>query len=512
MIGSTNAIVVSGGSEAQLYDTRILSQANADSGWAYMCSDNYRSFSSSTLPTLYNDMNSKLSSAIGPYTDTYVVAPGSSVYQQLETILQNSFTDTGIDYDTLSTSSDESMYLTPDIVHCNNKFFALTQTYYITDLYIYENNTWYDTLIELNGLISNSNGTLLIGTTSDNSGTIYKIDPTSNANNISYKAIATNVPDIDIGVNEFINKEYNDIIYFKNRDPEKWDTDYIYSTISNYSDNSFNTYSFDVPIYDFVYANGYWYLMTADVEYSGLTPVTIYKGTDLSNSDLTDTTKWQVIYQDWIEIEGHYNYYEHGLQLFYSQGRFVIFAFDYPDNTELELVYFYTDDEFNTVSNIYFINNFVYGYRYDSCDKVEFVNNCFFFSNKFCYLLRLDSINNWKTLPIPQNKSVYNIFNPVNSEICISIDDSSGLVGYCDIYTITVPELTSRGIEIGINYKKYENFKICTYSDLTTLNTLYNQYGVSNYWNIYNNAISIPVNKQEYSVMYVGSNFNDNLY
>lgn len=514
MIGNTNARIKkggSGGNEVQLYDKRLISQPNAPSGWLYMCSDAYRSFSSNDLPTLYNDIMTKytIASQGSTYTDTYEISdrmsnnPGYLVNESK--IVQSLSAEDIEDFADVSSMSK--------LARCFTLYWNVIGSYNENyDLYYYEGyGVWnsisdrYSDFPPIYTVVPSYDGTTMLCVDYDSG--IYQLFSSRYVKHASSSSITSTS---DITGTDLIKKEYNNRMYFTNHGGD----DDIYA-ISNNSDvcDLFETYSFNRKVCDFVYVDNYWYLL---VNYND--KVMIYKGTDLSNSNLTDTSKWQMICENSQIYASNGNDY-FSPRIFYSKDRFVVCGENSGEyHYQNYLSYFYTDDDFSTISNV-IETNFSTGYW-----NTYFTNDCLICGNHFCYLFKLNSINNWVTLTIPQNMNLIDVSEPVfieefdmptwtsipYSAVYFTLYNNNDEKYY--IYSIHIPQPISSMTSIDIQYKKYETFKFCTYSNLNNLNSIYNIYGVSNYWNIYNNLVSIPVDKQEYSIMYVSDNYQDNLY
>lgn len=462
MQGQTNAKI---GKKAKLYDTRILETQEAEKGWLYTCSNAYRSFSSSTLPTLYNDINTKLqNSTSGLLHDEYFNIVSSYNYNLTNLNLND------ID-------SDDMIKL----LKCDNKYYTIiiNNVYDTSGLCVY-NNTWDEipNIPKMITLTSDNQGTCIVGT--DEMSAIYKFNP---ANNTCIKLLdeSSIVSDGSAYNVNITSKTYDNYLYIY-IDTQEFASDannHIYKTPVDPTINSIVDYEFTERVVDILYYNNYWYLLIKDEN----NVYKIYKGSDLANSNLSDTTKWELIYT----INSHI------ICMYVINNRFMIFC---------SSKYIYTDDNFTTMNVV----NSNIGYK-----KIMCLNNIIIMigesSISYCDAIMIDNINNWQTQSVLGEISY--ISNTIQNKIYIINEQGTSHNPLGVAYELSIDSVYGSFI---INYTKYENFKICQYSDLTDLNTLYNRYGISNYWNIYNNQISIPLNKQEYTVMYVGDNFVDDLY
>ncbi|MBR2245450.1 MAG: hypothetical protein IJ880_00230 [Bacilli bacterium] len=471
MQGQTNAKI---GKKAKLYDTRILETQEAEKGWAYACSDNYRSFSSSTLPTLYTDINTKLQNGV----------EGTDIYM-IDNLSTNNY-----DYNltNLGLQNIDDLYV--NFLKCDNNYY--TSGYndsYGIGLYIYNNNSWVQIQNSPNIMyaITDSIGSSIVGI--DDGSRIYKFNP---QNNTFIKLADESVFDYpgSGGNNTSASyKEFNNNFYlYPNYRSSGVDpiSNHIYEIPTDPTSSVFTDYAFNKKIIDVVYSNNYWYVLVNKLnEYDYDIGFEVYKGLSLSNNDFSDTTKWELMYSTTT------NNMNHALYITVINNRFVVF---YSNS------YIYSDDEFNTVN---IVANIFSGY-----EEILVMNNVIIMCDsanlvKYCKISKIDNANNWQTQTI--GDTIYIFTPPINNNIYL-------IAGTNDVLEAYSLNVSSLGQSFPINYYKYGNFKICQFSDLTLLNELYSLYGVSNYWNIYNNTISIPVDCQEYKIMYVGDNFQDTLY
>ena len=405
------------------------------------------------------------------FTDNYFVATNSYNFNLTNLELQN---------------IDESLLIdnTNILLKCNNNYYTSGFTGYSgSGLYIYDNNSWtkIQNSPDILCAVTDNKGSFIIGVNNDTE--IYKFNP---ENNTFIKLANSSIfENPGSGFHTSIShKEFNNNFYFyANNNSFHQLSNHIYETLTDATSNTFIDHTFNKDVIDIIYYNNYWYLLVSknDVGFE------VYKGLSLSNNDFSDTTKWELIYTYTANVSANY--------LTVINGRFVIF---YGKN------YIYTDDEFNTVNTVN--ADFLPYYS-----EITTVNNiivvCGENSLIYCRIEKIDNPNNWQTQII--NNIIYSFTPPINNIIYLVVISGEDPNIEYNAYSL---DLSSIDKNILINYSKYENFKICGYSDLTSLNDVYQQYGISQYWNIYNNTISIPVNKQQYSIMYVGDNFNDNLY
>lgn len=490
-LGSAKAPSSSGsGEQPQLYDTRILSSASAPEGWAYTCSNAYRTFSSSTLPTLYNDINTKLQNGTA-YTDNYIVSTDNYNCDLVDLNFQN-IKDTPL------------VSATNILLKCNNNYYT---SGYDTDngLYIYDNNSWTKVQNSPNIICAatNTEGTFIICV--DDETAIYKFNPSNNtfiqlANSSIFENPGSG------GHTNIAHKEFNNNFYFyPNYNSAGLISNHIYETPANPTVSTLIDHTFNKKIVDIVYNNNYWYVLVNKTnEHNTNIGFEVYKGSSLSNSDFSDATKWELIYSP--TINNIDNSIDHALYITVLSNRFIIFyATDNANNTIDDFNYIYTDDEFNTINSITNMPISTYC-EITTLDNVILI--CGENTLYYCDVLKINNVNNWQTQTI--GTTIVNFSYPINNTVYLTVlfDDQNNNIDYV-AYSLNISAIKQ---SILINYHKYENFKICQYSDLTLLNQLYTQYGISNYWNIYNNAVSIPVDSQQYKIMYVGDNFNDDLY
>ena len=531
MIGNTNSIVIKG-NEAQLYDTKVLTTANAETGWVYNNTNSYRSFSSSTLPTLFNDISTKLDNKEGAGITSQVTSiprPEGIGYRSEQEVLycNGTYFCAGFYYNTTSSS-----------------WVSINST--ITDGYNYDGSRQEGQNIIFSA--ANKAGTILILFGED--GKIYKVETSTKNWKILGDSESPSGRSLFASLMNSIKypirvKEYNNTLYMFNIDTWMMDTEgllYTFDT-SSYSSNTFNIYDYGASFrfHDILYTSGACYI----VEYDNSSmiwgsdtcpPIKIYKGNNFSNTDITDTSLWTCI----VDEDSAANLFptpNDSVHLVYSvildfkDNKIWLFAPIYmyidveneEEDFSTKFGSFYTCDDFVTKSSMSFStvtsdfalgegNFFITDDYVFSCQPIwnsqTWTNEGF--SLFYCNRANLSAMSS--SLDFSADRLYVSL--PVCSRICLYNDDSSISGVYVNDVIIGTGLFTDQYIVnnamVNIDYYKYKNFKICTYSSLTTLNSLYTQYGYSVYWNLYGNQVSIPMNKQNYSVLYVGDDYVDN--
>lgn len=496
MLSQTNARIKSGGEQPQLYDTRILATRNASPGWAYNCDSTYKTFSSSTLPTLYNDMISKFNNRINIDSDIHVdIVDIDAIEGQIFNTygsIAGSYFCLSKSYDLVAYAEDWS-YVDPHItdilwrVPCGSGLFICGDQDYI---YKSDKNSY----------------NVIANVEQDD----IDIVPTGYYDDTEVLVkVFVGIPEVAEGKGVCLT---NSIVYnYNNRNI------YITNDIMSQGGVGLTKYSFTGvnSIMDFEYVNGYWYILTESGNYNK--GFCIYKGTSLSNGDFTDTTKWTKIY------EANNDFFDNDvdqikrIQLHYYNNKFYIFSVitkNEYNSTDFFMCCRYTTSSFTNISDIHSItlNGFYHDYT------MRFASNYILVQTSdnvhYCSLDSIANSNCWgvKSLDV----STASQLSYPNEYNCMYVHDTNTALDTNKIlYQIEIvpnaqiftDKYLVNGSTISINYYLYNNFKMCTYDDLSILDTIYYYYNVSNYWNIIDGQISIPMNRQNYSVMYVGDNY-----
>ncbi len=259
-----------------LYDIKILSQAIADKGFAFMCHTTTRALLKSDVPTVYNDILNKLNNS----------------EKEMQPLTQLSLNGQRILYsNTLnkwfySDETNGNIYITDNLI---------ISTVYLSDTYITEmicgNNIFvaYDYMNNryvVKDLHTDETKTLNMSNVPLNSG-----------------AIRTIIKDGYIYLCPIARSDY-----FK-----------IYKFYDDFSITDFQTITFNKKIYDIQYDNGYWYVLLADG---------VYKGTDINNpSSFTRIHQDDISDSSFLIVKDNFSCYLKG------RGNHIVYTYDLYQNT-----------------------------------------------------------------------------------------------------------------------------------------------------------------------------------
>lgn len=220
-----------------LLDIKILSQAIADKGFAYMCHTNRRDLAKANVPTLYDFILDKLNNS----------------EKQLQPLTQTSLTGRNIVY---SKTLNKWFYTDSD-----NDRICATQN--LINYTIVE-----DTCVPTNLVCGNN---ILIAYLDSGLGNHQKRYLIMNlqTNEIKYLNLSDNGVPFKSGAIRSIVKDGYIYILSTNRSNFKR----VYKFLDDYSITNYSTISFTKNIYDMQYDNGYWFALLSDG---------VYKGTDIN--------------------------------------------------------------------------------------------------------------------------------------------------------------------------------------------------------------------------------------
>ena len=342
--GTEQTTASSGGGSASLFDIKCLSQAIADKGWAFMCRkishDNIPFLNKSDIPTVYDNIFNKYNNAEKSFSP---LTQGSNLK------------DSDNNYNTFDINGF-------GICVFGNTTYAILNNDYNLKIYYsssYQSGATWSLLSDIDTFTALFKANNCIIALSYNS--VYKINPSTN----TITKIGNNI-DSDYGLDyrSVKFKLINDVIYIIKK-ADNTNTASIFKRIYYVADDTTtNTLSYignySRVVCDLEYANNSWYILARN----GYT-FYVYKGSDLNNKTLTDTTKWELKFTyrntNWdIDRNG---------EMFYGNNRFVIFFKRYQANYD----YVYTDDDFATTNTklevsigsegfcpLYFCNNIFY--------------------------------------------------------------------------------------------------------------------------------------------------------
>ena len=458
-----------------LYDIKLLSQAIADKGFAYMCHTNRRDLAKADVPTLYNDILNKYLNA-----------------EEHTTSLQ-----AGLNKDN---------HRLTNLCYINNKFYFVDYN---------NDNVFYSLSYTSGSGIVQVNNISDIRTMYQGNNCIIALSPYT-----AYKINPTDNSVIELGSIQDtdcygIFKVFNGKIYFIPHD-NSGESKYtkIYEFVDDNSSNTMVTYNYNGYVTDVDFYDGYYYLVSLndDVRY-------ILKGLNLGNNDLADTSKWELVKQ--VNNGSYEKYYT---QIFFAEDKCVLFVFcgglkgyDYYvlDINTFDTIYNTGYNQFGAyMSQIVLCDNIFYGVKketnYESRDLFT-----------YCSVFDITNKSNWVTdselsnFDRPYN-IVFNSFLVLPTLQLFSINTSSPK----EIYhrgiakTVYTDSYTINGTTVNIDYYKFEDFKICIKdngTNDTNLETVFNYLGYLNYWllDTVNETVAIQRDKNTYAVMFVGDDFID---
>lgn len=263
-------------SSASLFDIKVMSQAIADKGWAFMCHTTRQDLAKADVPTLYNDILNKLNNSekeMQPLTRLSLNGQRILYSNTLNKWFYSDETNGNIyitDNLTTSTVYLSNTYITEMI--CGNNIFIA---------YAYMNNRYV-----VKDLHTDETKTLNMNNVPLNSGAIRSI-----------------IKDNYIYVCPIARDNY-----FK-----------IYKFYDDFSITNFETITFSKYIYDIQYDNGYWYVLLADG---------VYKGTDINNpSSFTKIHQDDIHDSSFLIVKDNFSCYLKG------RGNHIIYTYDLYQST-----------------------------------------------------------------------------------------------------------------------------------------------------------------------------------
>lgn len=440
-----------------LYDIKILSQAIADKGFAFMCHTTTRALLKSDVPTLYNDIFYKYNNA----DKNFVMNENNTAYSVQYDSYSNKF---------IYKPTNQSKLYSSDLVDLSNptdlnisgvNAFMLGQNINIvketstvdgTNYRIYNKNWELIRTINLSAEYNNINAYryvdgafLFLVNDNDNFHKVCYLIKFEDNINVENPIISNNFKLLDsyyrgMNISDIID---NKIYITCAGDGNGWSS---YFLEINFNDLSYiNVYKSDIPNNTY---NNYANLVKYDDKYYFGSITGVYQSSDLVN--------WTLIYT----LSTPCNYIEKINNIFY------IICNGFIITTENFLNFNVIISFTGWASN--YSNNFV---------------NCYVGNNTYIF--------NFKSNPT-------------------YLYGGGVLKIYTDTYTIN-------GTSVNINYYKYDDFKICVSdnggTNDTNIKTVYDYFGYSNYWllDLTNETITIQRNKQGYVQMYVGDDFVDDL-
>lgn len=476
----------------ELYETKILSQANASKGWAYQCKSTRQDIAKASVPTVYGDIKEKYDNSDESIGSLY---QGSNLKDN-----ENNTHDWSADNFGLCVFGDTTFAL-----------FGDTFIYYSSS---YKSGaTWYllSSVESFTGMFKANNCIIV---TSANS--VYKLNPTTK----TLTKIGNNIDsEYELSYKRVIFKVINGVIYLIKKSTNET-TGTIYKRIYYVADDTTtNTLSYignySRVVCDLEYINNNWYLLARN----GYT-FYVYKGTDLNNKTLTDTTKWEekLSYRnsDWD--------FERSGEIFYANGRTVVFLKRYQANYD----YVYTDNDFSTTNTITQIS-----LGADDFCPLYFFNNVFYSIYKptttpylfSCNIDDISSSSNWDydhtvtPSPLVVDSNLIGLFLS-NTIQLMAINLPSGTYRDFIYYreyekTVYTDTYSIDNNDVVISYYKNNDFKICLSdnggTNDTNLATVYSSLGYYDYFvlDLTNETVSLPRKSDLYAVMYVGDNYQD---
>lgn len=456
-----------------LLDIKLLSQAIADKGFAYMCHTNRRDLAKADVPTLYNDILNKYLNA-----------------EEHTTSLQ-----AGLNKDNNRLANlcyiNNKLYFTEN----DNVFYSLS---YTSGSGIVQVNN----ISNIRKMYQGNNCIIALSPF-----TAYKINPTDNS-----VIELGSIQDTDFNG---IFKVFNGKIYFipyDNSNESKYTK--IYEFVDDNSSNTMVTYNYNGYVSDVDFYDGYYYLVSLNdnVRY-------ILKGLNLGNNDLADTSKWELVKQ--INNGSYDKYYT---QIFFAEDKCVLFVFcgglrgyDYYvlDINTFDTIYNTGYNQFGPyMSQIVLCDNIFYGVK----KELNFESRDLF---TYCSVFDITNKSNWVTdSELSDFDRPYDIvfdgFLVLPTLQLFSIHTSSSKEIYYRGITKTVytDSYTINGTTVNIDYYKFEDFKICIKdngTNDTNLETVFNYLSYLNYWllDTVNETVAIQRDKNTYAVMFVGDDFID---
>lgn len=459
------------GGTFSLFDIKLLSQAIADKGFAYMCHTTRRDLAKADVPTLYDFILDKYNNA-----------------------------DTGATSLTAGFSKDNHSLIC--LGYVNNKLYFIDEN---NDTVFYSNSYLSDgSAIQVNGIsrarnMFAGNNCLIVVCDSGNSNKIFKINPTDN----SVIELGTHDTDYE---GEF--KLVGNKIYFFPFYQDEAEYTKVYEFVDDETDNTMVVRDYNAYVVDIEYYNGYYYLISVNtnVKY-------ILKGLSLNNLNLADSSKWELLA---TLTDGDFS--KKYAQLFFVNNMCIMFtslsglrgkAYYCYDISSFTLLYSSIRELYGMTSSVWFVNNTFYFWEQWSLDSRPEFKYCS--ANDILDYTNFQSDNEISALNI---NSYFSTLIQNNLQLFgLRVSDrkiySRGIVKttYTDTYTIN-------GSTVTIDYYKNNDFKICIKdggTNDTNLETVFNYLGYLNYWllDTVNETVAIQRDKNTYAVMFVGDDFID---
>lgn len=439
-------------SGASLFDIKLLSQAIADKGWAFMCHTTRRDLPKTDVPTLYNDIFYKYNNA----NKEFVMTESNTAYAVQYDSYSNKFIYRPKSQNKLYSSDLVDLSNPTDLNISDVYEFMLGQNINIVkgyansyggNYYIYSKDWELIRTINLSGEYNNIstyryvNGAFLfLVNDNDNFHKVCYLMKFEDNINVENPIISNNFKLLD---SNYRGMNISDIIDNK-----------IYITCAGGS-NSWDS----------------WFL---EINFNDLSYINIYKSNIPNNTynNYANITK----YED--------KYYFGSITGVYQSSDLVNWTLVYS----LATACYYIEK----IDNIFYI----------ICNGFIITTENFLTFNVIISFT--GSGNNFVNCYVGNDTYIFNFKNNPSY-----LYGGSVLKIYTDTYTIN-------GTSININYYKYDDFKICISdggTNDTNLETLYNYLGYLNYWliDIINETVCVQRDKNTYSVMFVGDDFIDNL-
>lgn len=481
--GTELTTAITGGDTFSLFDIKVLSQAIADKGFAFMCKNSRQNLSKNVVPTIYNNILDKylnVEEVMSPLTE------GLNWYQVVGETCHFAFLN-------------GSFYKGKEwVLSFTNNYQSGTYNNITSNIFIRD-------LITLNNCI------IIIGyetINGNNVGFLYKLNPSTNeitklTGNSQFEDY-----EYDFNYKVFDGKIYINYCTGTSAIQDKFKK--IFIVTDDLTDFTYQTIVANKIVADLTYYDNNFYVLLKE---AGTKLVYVRKTNDLNNINSASE-----LWQDYITYENGYegNEYTEQAQMFNYENNFYLFFKAYQDDFKIVI----TTNEFVTITKE---RQYVDYNSATGLQKIRYCENKLYIkivtSKRFLYSADLSS-NAYFVIDDTIKNLDYNfsyLILPNIQFFALNENYSSCNLWYRGIskkvYTDTY---IINGNSVTIDYYKYDDFKICISDNGTNdakLETLYNYLGYLNYWllDINNETISIQRDKNTYSVMYVGDNFLDTL-
>ncbi|MBR2240828.1 MAG: hypothetical protein IJ890_05565 [Clostridia bacterium] len=451
-------------SGASLFDIKLLSQAIADKGWAFMCHTNRRDLPKTDVPTLYNDIKFKYDNADNEYVTSEITG------QNMVCVTYDKYTQKY--YYMLSSSGQQYYIYTSNYPDLSNSTIALTSSEQLNWFlvcgkninivltsnrlfHIYNKNWEFIKTFDKNDIMSNYAS--LRCHRAINGGIILTFSREDNSNAECYV--------VKINDDLTANISYTENLFTTSRP--------LPNSISEVIDNKFY--------------------------------ITVGRGFSITlvEIDINDLSDYSIKNQSDINVYPNLNKYNFS-----------------------EVVYFEDYFYITAVNKIYKSQNLVnwtevYTATGNNWRIIKNGNDYFIFGDG--YILQTNNFANFSTLLTftliaGMGEQVSNYCSVVDGIIIISSNSSGNHFYLYSAPTIKVytDNYTINGNTVSINYYKYNDFKICLAdggTNDTNLETVLNYLGYLNYWllNLTNETVCVQRDKNTYSAIFVGDDFIDDL-